>query len=392
MAGNVTIKVLRALSSQINEGTNVLEDGEIAYITDTQQIFIGKTGTGSNDRLMSGRTLTGTTLPSFDVNIYPEGTLFLIDDSGDTGEENDMYVSNGSAWVKVGVNHLSDLAGSLDDISDGTNFGKVLLSELTAGQVSQIRAVSGATDVTGDTINTHITDDTKHRLINDAGTGVTELWSANKITSELSLISSGAASSLLPPVQNLTLLSAIDTITTGTDAQDKTLIHVEDNGLFRLDIQSTATPDGTDIIQPDDRGTGVDGRWIRMTDPTNNHNNLSNLDGGTTGQYYHMTSAEHTEATQLATGSLNGLMSSGDFTKLSNIQTGAEVNQVITVQNGLTTTALTGDDVLLGIDYGLVGEMIEINAIGGTESAGSIEKPARIDHEHILTIIDAGVL
>ena len=35
-------------------------------------------------------------------------------------------------------------------------------------------------------IDTHLADDTKHRIINDGGTGATQLWSASKISSELS--------------------------------------------------------------------------------------------------------------------------------------------------------------------------------------------------------------
>jgi len=41
--------------------------------------------------------------------------------------------------------------------------------------------ISGAGTNTHTQIDTHIADDTKHRLINDAGTAATELWSASKI-------------------------------------------------------------------------------------------------------------------------------------------------------------------------------------------------------------------
>ena len=40
--------------------------------------------------------------------------------------------------------------------------------------------------------------------------------------------------------------------------------------------------------------------------PTSDHNSLGGLDGGTVGQYYHLTSAQHTIATQAASGSLSG--------------------------------------------------------------------------------------
>jgi hypothetical protein len=53
--------------------------------------------------------------------------------------------------------------------------------------------------------------------------------------------------------------------------------------------------------------------WVAFGS-TSNHNSLSGLQGGTTAQYYHMTSAEHTAATRDATNALNGLMPSGKLT------------------------------------------------------------------------------
>jgi hypothetical protein len=47
---------------------------------------------------------------------------------------------------------------------------------------------------------------------------------------------------------------------------------------------------------------------------TPNHNDLSGLDGGSIGAYFHMTSAEHTIATQAATGTVSGYLSYGDWT------------------------------------------------------------------------------
>ena len=53
------------------------------------------------------------------------------------------------------------------------------------------------------------------------------------------------------------------------------------------------------------------------------HNDLSGLQGGTTDEYYHLTSSQYTEATQYASGSQNGLLKSADWTtfnnKLSNV-------------------------------------------------------------------------
>jgi len=37
--------------------------------------------------------------------------------------------------------------------------------------------------------------------------------------------------------------------------------------------------------------------WVQFSSPGTSHNNLSGLDGGTTGEYYHLTSAQHTGLT-----------------------------------------------------------------------------------------------
>jgi len=49
-----------------------------------------------------------------------------------------------------------------------------------------------------------------------------------------------------------------------------------------------------------------------------NHNELAGLQGGTTDEYYHLTSAEHTKATQYADSSNDGLLSSSDWIKFDN--------------------------------------------------------------------------
>lgn len=53
--------------------------------------------------------------------------------------------------------------------------------------------------------------------------------------------------------------------------------------------------------------------WIDLGSTTT-HNTLGGLQGGTSGEYYHLTAAEHTIATQAATSSLSGYLTSADWT------------------------------------------------------------------------------
>lgn len=122
-------------------------------------------------------------------------------------------------------------------------------------------------------------------------------------------VASGTSSSLHTPVQDITTLKTL------TDYQDKMLINVEDVGLYRYDTQSTVTSDNNLVVRPNNIASDASpGRWIKMSSSINEHNNLSNIQGGTTGQYYHLTSAEKDAVTRTANGSQNGLLSSSDWT------------------------------------------------------------------------------
>lgn len=56
------------------------------------------------------------------------------------------------------------------------------------------------------------------------------------------------------------------------------------------------------------------------------HDNLAGLQGGAAGEYYHLTAAQATVATQAATASVNGYATSVQITKLDGIAAGATAN------------------------------------------------------------------
>jgi hypothetical protein len=57
-----------------------------------------------------------------------------------------------------------------------------------------------------------------------------------------------------------------------------------------------------------------------VTSGVTNHGDLSGLQGGTTAEYYHLTSAQHTIATQQASGSQAGYLASADWTTFNGKQ------------------------------------------------------------------------
>jgi hypothetical protein len=74
---------------------------------------------------------------------------------------------------------------------------------------------------------------------------------------------------------------------------DRQLRLVESNGtIYRYDVQSTDTPDAEGVIIPDDITAPAPGRWIKVQAAMQNHNLLTGLQGGSTGDYLHITTAE----------------------------------------------------------------------------------------------------
>jgi len=73
------------------------------------------------------------------------------------------------------------------------------------------------------------------------------------------------------------------------------------------------------------------------------HNNLAGLNGGSAGEYYHLTSAQHTVATQAATGSLNGYLSSTDWTTFNS----KAPTTSPTFATSITGSYLTASEILI---------------------------------------------
>lgn len=393
MAELVKIKFLRGTKSQVDAATN--EAGKPYFATDTKEIFISD-------------GVTKHLIGKVEVNVIAsrpsaavEGRVFVA-----TDENNKLYVDTGTAWVASGITDLADLSGDLDDITDGTTYGKVKNTELDNGQVKQIRAVTGLTDISGDDIKTHLDDDDKHREINDSGTGTEELWSANKINAEVNSISAGQVrrkavinyvDSTAIPLTEISGDRYLLDFTAGT-------VHANWDGANKGDIVEfngttwdNYTPEEGWILYVDDedqdRAYVDDGTpdWEARPVAIVNHNDLNGLN---TGSFHHLSLQEKKEATQIAgTDNEAGLMSDADKDKLDGIETGAEVNQDITCQNGVTRTDTNGanEDAVIEGDFGIDADIQNV-AIVGTNDVGDNNKLCHANHTHVLVEVDGGTL
>ncbi len=171
-----TIVIKRGLKANLP----TLLAGEFGLCTDTKEVYIGD----GSINIFAGRCMMGTYAARPNAG-YP-GRFYYVNSGTNLGY---IYIDDGSAWQRANALALSDLTGTLDNITDGTTYGKVKLTELNSGQVNRIS--DGTNTVTAAGANTHINDATKHRQINDSGSSSTDLWSAQKIANAIGLAAKG---------------------------------------------------------------------------------------------------------------------------------------------------------------------------------------------------------
>lgn len=132
-----------------------------------------------------------------------------------------LYRGNGSTWDSMGAAELSGLSGTLDDITDGSSYQKVAATEVDAsGYVTQINdgtnvltAAQGVAKadkvVPAADANLAQLDGTTGNLedsgvkINDSGSTTADVWTANKIQTEINNAIEGRSWKLPVEVINL---------------------------------------------------------------------------------------------------------------------------------------------------------------------------------------------
>jgi len=401
MAELIKLLILRGTEAQITSASN--DVGKPYLATDTKRVYISD---GTTKHLV-GKVFFGLDANKPTAAALLTGMVYVATDTTKT------YYCNGTAWVVASVTELSDMTGDLDDISDGSTYGKVKNTELSSGQVAQIRAVTGTQDITGDTLKAHLDNLTKHRLINDGGNGTTELWSANKIDSELNAASSGQSRQPkvidfvdctgIPPTEvegdRYLLDFAVGTVHANWDGADKgDLVQFESSAwVIKIDA-SDATKEGTITYVDDENEDRIlvnDGTpdWESRPTAITAHNDLGGLD---TGSYRHLTAQEKKEATQAAgTDNESGLMTDTDKDKLDGIEAGADDNQDITAQKGTKRTDANpaNGDAIIEVDFEDTGtNILAVLKGAGNGVAGTSDQAARRDHQHRLIDVDAGTL
>ena len=147
---------------------------------------------------------------------------------------------------------------------------------ISASSVTQHEASISHDSLAGYNVN-------QHRVIDDAVISTTTLWSSTKIRAEIESVLGFTFGGVHTAVQDTTELKAIDT-SAALEYPDKGLILVEANGWYRFDRDSSEAEDIDRIVEP---STGP-GRWIQMSGNYSDHNLLKTIQGGTTGEFFHL--------------------------------------------------------------------------------------------------------
>jgi len=119
------------------------------------------------------------------------------------------------------------------------------------------------------------------------GTSTGHAVEYDQMYTAISNATTGVGNAIHAPVADLAAAKAV------TDYIDKMLMLIETMGLYRFDAEATTASNDNTIIRPTNIASDASpGRWIKMSATITDHNLLSGIQGGTTGEYYHLTAAQ----------------------------------------------------------------------------------------------------
>jgi len=109
------------------------------------------------------------------------------------------------------------------------------------------------------------------------------------------------------------------------------------------------------IKKSDSSFTSIESAYTQKFSPSlvYSHNDLSDIQGGTTDEYYHLTNSEYNIATQPATATQDGYLSSTDWNTFNNKQDSFNFG-VLTNGNGINSlnVGISGSNSTISVDFG----------------------------------------
>jgi len=315
MAKLVTFQIYGTTKTNLDSMT--LLEREMCFTIDTLEVYIGDS---SGNKILIGRAIVDTyaNMPTAGVS----GRIFVASDT------KDVYVDDGNAWIKTTVHHLSELAGTLDDISDGSTYGRVRKTELTNGLVSRVN--DGSHSANAQELRQHLDNDSIHVPIDDTAHGPDNVISAAEVDER---IQSAVSDAVFSNDRREPVLSRTTDEPTSPSEGDRYIVPVGSTGTnwsghdndiaeYKNGAWVFNTPEAgwlTFVLDEDTDGLDFQfnksGQWVPA--PTSvNHNSTLNKQGGRSNEYYHHTYAEWVRNRTAATDSVDGYMTKEDHQKL----------------------------------------------------------------------------
>jgi hypothetical protein len=156
-------------------------------------------------------------------------------------EDEFYYFTTGSGWTQYGGGTDADaihdnVGGEIDAITlKGTLVGADILLIEDSETSGLLKKKTTIADIDHNLLTNY--NVTQHRIINDAGTSTTELWSASKIDSEISSITPGGAGSDTDAIHD-NVGGEIDAITSKIDVVGADILLIEDSETSGLQKKS----------------------------------------------------------------------------------------------------------------------------------------------------------
>lgn len=293
------------------------------------------------------------------VNGYTGAVSLALDDLNNvsvlTPALNNVLAWNGSEWVNTSP-------------SQGQGIGVVYYPSGVASDISGYRVMDVTPAVGTEVIETvAVTTGTSPVLIRAfaspaSGLQVTSINAGDWIASNWALVSAGTTCKLqfnyytrtAGGVETLLFSTTSATLTTAVLEQDTESIQPSYpcNLTDRLVIKVYATNTSATSRNVSYYYDGQQHYSHFHTPFIVAHNDLSGLQGGSADEYYHLTNAQHTVATQAASASVNGFLSSTDWStfnsKQSTITTGTlseDTSSVLTIVGGTGSVIGSGTTI-----------------------------------------------
>ena len=141
-----------------------------------------------------------------------------------------VNVHSGHDYAQYTAIDASGFSGNLSGTDTNVQVAMQTIDAMSSGGVTDHTALSNIGTNTHAQIDTHLTDATKHRVINDAGTSVTELFSASEIISRLA--------GKEPSDANIIKNNVVNTVVKSFNSERK-IKYLNTGGLHTIDLSES---------------------------------------------------------------------------------------------------------------------------------------------------------